>query len=26
LYWLTSTLLGIGQQMLMNRSRKPAAA
>lgn len=26
LYWLTSTLLGIGQQLLMNRSKKPAAA
>jgi YidC/Oxa1 family membrane protein insertase len=26
LYWLMSTLLGIGQQILMNRSQKPAAA
>jgi YidC/Oxa1 family membrane protein insertase len=26
LYWLMSTLLGIGQQMLMNRSKPPAAA
>jgi len=26
LYWLMSTLLGIGQQVLMNRSKPPAAA
>ena len=26
LYWLMSTLLGIGQQLLMNRSKQPAAA
>lgn len=26
LYWLMSTLLGIGQQLLMNRSKPPAAA
>ncbi len=26
LYWLMSTLLGIGQQLLMNRSKNPAAA
>lgn len=26
LYWLMSTLLGIGQQLLMNRSKKPATA
>jgi YidC/Oxa1 family membrane protein insertase len=26
LYWLMSTLLGIGQQLLMNRSKTPAAA
>ena len=26
LYWLTSTLLGIGQQLLMNRGKSPAAA
>jgi YidC/Oxa1 family membrane protein insertase len=26
LYWLMSTLLGIGQQLLMNRNKPPAAA
>jgi YidC/Oxa1 family membrane protein insertase len=26
LYWLMSTLLGIGQQLLMNRSKPPVAA
>jgi membrane protein insertase Oxa1/YidC/SpoIIIJ len=26
LYWLMSTLIGIGQQVLMNRRKTPAAA